>query len=94
MSKKIKGYGDRYDCCKVNIRFKKEVGKIITDRAGKENLSISEYCRRLINSALVTNSDIATKSAIVGFNCSNNDKVTKVTKPVTYKKVRIKTRSI
>ena len=94
MSKKSKGRRDRGDCCQISIRFKKEVGEIITDRANKENLTIAEYCRRLINFALVNNSDIAAKSSIVGFNCSNNDKVTKVTKPVTYKKVRIKTRSI
>ena len=94
MSKKNKGYRDRGDSCQISIRFKKEVGDIITDRASKENLTIAEYCRRLINFALTTNSDVATKSSIVGFNRSDNDKVTKVTKPVTYKKVRIKTRSI
>ena len=94
MSKKSKGRRDMGDSCQISIRFKKEVGEIITDRASKENLTIAEYCRRLINFALTANSDIATKSSIVGFNCSDNDKVTKVTKPVTYKKVRIKTRSI
>lgn len=59
-----------------------EVAEIITKRANKEDVSVSEYLRNIVNNAIVSET-IRT----VGINSIKNDKVTKVRKPVSYRKL-------
>lgn len=89
MKKAIKGLGDN-DSKHVNIRFKNDTIDIIRDLADKENLTVTEYCRNIINKALITNSDIATTARLVGFDRSNNDKVTKAGKSATFRRTKFK----
>lgn len=59
-----------------------EVAEIITKKANKEDVSVSEYLRNIVNNAIVSET-IHT----VGINSIKNDKVTKVRKPVSYRKL-------
>ena len=93
MSKKDNGFGDN-SSRHLHIRFRNDVIGIIKDRAKKQNVTISEYCRDLVQSALIKDSDMTTSIHIVGFNHSDNDKVIKATKPATYRKVNFKNRRI
>ena len=91
--KKTKGFNDK-NTRHLHIRFRNDIADIISERATKQNISMSEYCRNIINQALVKGSDLDTKVNIVGFNHSNNDKVTKINGPATFRKVDLNNRSI
>ena len=48
---------------------------------------MSQYVRNTIVKALLSDNSVSTIDQIVSFNKSYNDKVTKVRKPVAYKKL-------
>jgi hypothetical protein len=79
---------------KVQTKVDAIVLNAITNKVNKENTTVSEYMRTIINDALISDMDIDTTAHIVGFNQSNNDKVTKINGPVAFKKTKLKTRGM
>ena len=75
---------------RVWARLDANVLKALKEKTEKENTTISEYVRDIISKTVMKDLDVATTAHIVGFNRSNNDKVTKVSKPVAYRRLNMK----
>ena len=75
---------------KVQTKVDSDVLKLLEYQIEINNVTMSEYIRNIISKAVVKDLDISTTANIVGFNRSNNDKVTKVRKPISYRKLNMK----
>ena len=75
---------------RVWARLDANVLKALKEKTEKENTTISEYVRDIISKAVMKDLDVATTAHIVGFNRSNNDKVTTINGPVAFKKTKFK----
>ena len=75
---------------KVQTKVDSDVLKLLEYQIEKKNVTMSEYVRNIVSKAVVKDLDVSTTAKIVGFNRSNNDKVTKVSKPVAYRRLNMK----
>jgi uncharacterized protein with FMN-binding domain len=75
---------------KVQTRIDADILKMLEYQLEKKNMTVSEYVRDAVRKAVMQDVDVATTATLVDFNRSNNDKVTKVRKPVSYKKLNLK----
>jgi uncharacterized protein (UPF0335 family) len=77
-----------------HLRVENEVVNYMKDRVKKESTTITDFINDAIKSALTKDADMNTISNIVGIKKCNNDKVTRLDGPVTFKKTRLKTKGM
>lgn len=75
-----------------HLRVENEVVNYMKDRVKKESTTITDFINSAIKSALIKDADMNTISNIVGIKKCNNDKVTRLDGPVTFKKTKLKTK--
>ena len=85
----MKRKGTKYS---FHLRVENEMVNYMRDRVKKESTTITDFINNAIKSALTKDADMNTISNIVGIKKCNNDKVTRLDGPVTFKKAKLKTK--
>lgn len=75
-----------------HLRVENEVVNYMKDRVKKDSTTITDFINNAIKSALIKDADMNTISNIVGIKKCDNDKVTRLDGPVTFKKTKLKTK--
>lgn len=75
---------------KVQTNVNADMIKILNNRIEKENVTMSEYLRGILYKTLTSDTTVSLGDHIVGFNRSNNDKVTNTSRPATFKRMKMK----
>ena len=75
-----------------HLRVENDVVNYMKDRVKKDSTTLTDFINDAIKSALTKGADMNTISNIVGIKKCNNDKVTRLDGPVTFKKTKLKTK--